>query len=80
MSAGKKEHEDVILTGRGIEYARWASLKGRVKMEKVGLKFKGGAIRPKLAAELGLKARDPYDAYIAAIQAKMDAIMAGMVK
>lgn len=80
MSTEKKaaEHECIVLTGQGIEYARYAALKGRIKMEKAGLKFKGGSTRRLLAVELGLKPRDKHDKFCEALQAKMDAILAAM--
>lgn len=65
-----------VATGCGIEYVRLASLKGRVKLESVGMKSRVGPIRPFLAVEFGLKPRAPYADYIAAIQAKMDVILA----
>ena len=54
-----------------ISYFRLASLKGMVKMEQAGFSTRGGAIRPRIAAEFGLKSRDSHDKFIAAIQAKM---------
>ena len=66
----------VINDPEGIEYARLASLKGQLKLEKVGLKSSGGALRPRLAAYLGLKPRDSHDKYIAECQRRMDEILA----
>lgn len=58
-----------------IAFFRLASLKQQLKMEKVGLKSSGGAIRPRIAAEFGLKPRDSHDKFIAAVQAKMDSMV-----
>jgi hypothetical protein len=47
-------------------------------MEKVGLShsaMRGKKLRPMWAKYLGLKVRDDYDQFIAAIQARMDAIL-----
>jgi len=61
-----------VLTGNQVTKFRFASIKMQLKMEKVGLKSSGGALRPRLAKEFGLKARDSYDLYIAYCQTKMD--------
>jgi hypothetical protein len=66
----------VIATADGVKYARLASLKGMLKLEKVGLKTRGGALRPRIAEEFGLNKRDPHDKFIAEIQSRMDAILA----
>jgi hypothetical protein len=55
-----------------IETFRLTSLKGQLKLESKGMKRSGGAIRPRVAAEFGLKPRDSYDKFIAAVQAKID--------
>lgn len=55
-----------------ICFVRYASLKGMVSLESKGLKGRAGPIRPKIAAELGLRPRAPYADFIAALQAKMD--------
>ena len=42
-------------------------------LEKVGLTHSSGLrIRPRVAKEFGLKPRDSYDKYIAAVQLKID--------
>lgn len=60
-----------IDTPAGIHYFRLASLKGMLALEQVGLKTRGGALRPRIAAELGLKPRDSYDVYIREIVRRM---------
>lgn len=66
-------------TAIGIEettvYA-WISQKHQLKLEKLGMKFSGGALRPRLAAQHGLKPRDSHDKFIEVIQAKIDAAKA----
>ncbi len=57
-------------------YFRLAQLKGALKLESIGLKNAQSPLRPKLAQEFGLKPRAPYDAFIAAIKAKMDELIA----
>lgn len=57
--------EGITLSGPvEIEFGRFASLKGALKMEAKGLKTRGGPLRPKLAAEFGLKPRDDHQKYI----------------
>lgn len=60
-------------TGAGVDVFRLLSLKGMLKLEKVGLKQRGGALRPRIAAEFGLSPRATHDAFIAAIEAKVAA-------
>lgn len=54
---------------------RLLSLRGMLRMEKVGMKTRGGALRPRIAAEMNLKPRDSYEQYIAAIDAKLAIII-----
>jgi hypothetical protein len=61
-----------------IEHFRLISLRGRVTLESKGVKFKGGAIRPKIAAELGLKPRDSYETFKEALRVKIVASLAAM--
>jgi hypothetical protein len=71
-----KNTECVVLVGaEQVAYGRLAAIKAALKMEKVGLKTRGGALRPKIAAEFGLKPRASYDVYIAEIQKRMDAAL-----
>jgi hypothetical protein len=64
-----------VFTGNGITYFQLAAVKAALKLEKAGLKHSGGAIRPKWAKELGLKPRDSHDKLIAALRARMDALL-----
>lgn len=57
-----------VATGAGIAAFRLLSIRGMLKLEKLGMKHSRGAIRPKVAAELGLKPRDSYDTFLARIE------------
>jgi hypothetical protein len=63
-----------VYTGSAIDVFRWKSVISQLKLEKVGLKSSGGALRPRLAAQLGLKPRDSHDKFIQAIETKIAAI------
>lgn len=65
-----------VLTGDGITYYRLAALKARVKLEMLGMKCRGPATTPIVRREFGLKARAPHIEVIAALQAKMDEMIA----
>ncbi len=65
-----------MISSPHVSYARFASLKGRLKLESKGLKFSGGATRPKLASEFNLSPRAPYQEYIDYCQAQMDKLLA----
>lgn len=65
----------VASTPETISYMRLASLKGMVRLESKGLKSRAGPIRPKIAAELGLKPRDSYNKFIEAVVAKMETLI-----
>ena len=56
------------VTGEGIDLFRLLSLKYQLKLESVGLKSSGGAIRPRIAKEFGLSPRAPHSAYIEKIE------------
>lgn len=60
-----------VNTPAGIAYARLLSLRGMLRLEKIGLKSRGGALRPRIAAEFGLKPRDSYELFISTIEAKL---------
>lgn len=57
-----------IVTGHdNIQAVRLLSLRGMLRLEKAGLKTRGGALRPRIAKEFGLSPRASYCTYIAAI-------------
>ena len=61
-----------IATGEGVSYMRLATLRGMLRLESVGMKSRNGPVRPRIAAEFGLKPRDSFTTYINAVQAKMN--------
>lgn len=65
----------VIDTPEGIAYYRLAAMKARVKVEKVGLRFKGPSTTALMRKEFGLSPRAPHDKVIAAIQTKMEEML-----
>lgn len=52
-----------------IQAVRLLSLRGMLRLEKVGMKTRGGALRPRIAKEFGLSPRAKHDAFIDAINA-----------
>lgn len=61
-----------IVTGEAsISIVRLLSMKGAVKLESVGLKFRGGSRTVVMRKELGLKARTPHADVIKAIESKI---------
>ena len=69
------EQAQVFNTPDGIEYFRLAPPKSQVRLESLGMKSSGGALRPRIAAEFGLKPRVPHAAYIQAIEARMKVLL-----
>ncbi len=69
-----------VATGKGVDVFRFLSVRGTLKLEKMGLKHSGGPLRPRLAKEFGLKPRDSHDMYIAKCQELIDAAHAADVK
>lgn len=61
----------ILTTHDEINFYRFASLKGSLKLESKGLKNRSGPLRPQLAVEFGLKPRDSHDKYIAFCLQKM---------
>lgn len=64
-----------VFTGEGITYAGLAGLKYNLRLEALGMKSKGGAIRPRVAVQLGLKKTAPHADFIKAIEERMQAIL-----
>jgi hypothetical protein len=60
-----------LTTPAQISAFRFASIKAQLKMEKIGLKSSGGALRPRLAKEFGLSPRAPHADYIAYCEKKI---------
>lgn len=63
----------IATTPTQISIVRLAALKGMIRMEQAGMKTRGGALRPRIAAELGLKPRDSYEKFTAKIVEMMNA-------
>ena len=62
----------VIDTPAGISRFRLVSLRGMLRLESIGMKTRGGALRPRLAKEFGLSARAPHKEFISAIDKKLE--------
>ena len=65
-------------TPDSIAAFRLLSIKGRIKLEATGLKFRGGSTRSAVAAEFGLSPRAKHADFIAAIDAKLATLQATM--
>lgn len=66
----------VASTPDQIEYVNLARCKSAIKLEKVGLKSRGGSIRKMMAIKMGLKSNASHDQVIEAIQNKMNEMLA----
>lgn len=67
----------VVNTPDGIEYFRLASVRGMVNLESKGLKASRGVnVTAMMRREFGLKPRAPHSEVIAAIEKRMDELMA----
>lgn len=64
-----------VATGKGVDYMRLASLRGMLRLEMQGMKSRLGPLRPKIAAEFGLKPRAPFRDFIVAVQTKMNELL-----
>lgn len=70
----------VVCTGVGIDLFRLASLRGMLKLESLGMKTRGGALRPRIAKELGLPARAPHIQFVAEIERRIELAKAELLK
>ncbi len=70
--------ETQVFVGTQIDAVRLISIKHQLRLEKAGMSSSGGALRPRLAAEFGLKPRDSHDKFIATIEARIEAIKAAI--
>jgi hypothetical protein len=70
------ERATAFSTPDEISYFRFASIKQRLKLESVGLKFRGGSTRSLVAKEFGLKPRAPFAEYIAYCESQMAILIA----
>lgn len=62
-----------ITTPEGINAYRLASIRAALRLESVGMKTRGGALRPKIAKELGLRPRDSYATFIKELDTRIAA-------
>lgn len=60
-----------ICTGEGVTMLQLHVVRGALKLEKTGLKCRGGSIRKAWAPILGLKPRDKHDKFLEAIDKKI---------
>lgn len=75
-----KDTGAIFDTADGIALYRLASMKARIRLEKNGLKPSGKSARVLMATELGLKARDSHDQFLAALQTRIDALKRKILK
>jgi hypothetical protein len=60
-----------VVTGDSVNLFRLISIKHQLKLEKLGMKSRGGALRPRLAKEFGLRPRAPHADFIAYCEKKL---------
>lgn len=65
----------ILTSPTEMAYYRLATIKFRLKMEAAGLKGHGGAMRPRMAKEFGLKPRDSFEKYIEICQQRMNVFL-----
>lgn len=72
----------VFDTPDGIELFRLASLKGRIKLEAIGMRASGGgkSTRAAIAAELGLKPRSPHSAFLDELTKRINVLKAKILR
>ena len=58
-------------TGPKAKLYRYRMLQHALRLEVLGMRSSGGAIRPRIAKELGLKPRDPRRLFIDTLDAKI---------
>lgn len=66
----------ILDTPDKIEAFRLASVRAQLRLESKGLKSSGGALRPRLAKQLGLNQRDSHERFIEVCTARIDALVA----
>ena len=79
MSNGMS-HSTVLTQPWQIECYRLVALRVRLKLENIGMRSSGPALRPRIAAELGLKPRDSRDVFIAEITKRVEALKAANMR
>ena len=71
MGESSMEESSMDILAPSIARVRLASLRGMLRLESAGMKSRGGALRPKIAAEFGLSPRAAFADYIKAVEARM---------
>lgn len=66
----------VMVTGEHIAVAQMMAAKGAIKLEKLGMKSRGGSMRKAWAQKLGMKPTAKHDTVIAELQRRIDAALA----
>jgi hypothetical protein len=63
-----------------MEAYRLSVIKTRLRFEAVGMKGRGGAMRPRMAAEFGLSPRDSFERFIAVAEERRVALVAEITR
>lgn len=79
MVAQKAQKATVFNGPEQVKHFRLLVIKSRLKLEKAGAKHSQGTLRPRIAAEFGLKPQDSYERFIEVVQAEADKLAASMV-
>jgi len=74
--SSQQEKAFIADTPDAVSYFRFASIKQQLKLEQVGLKSSGGALRPRLAKEFNLKPKAPHADYIAYCESQLTILRA----
>ena len=74
MTIEQTPHGAIIVTGADdIARVQLVAVRGALKLEKLGMKSRGGSIRKGWAVRLGLKASAKHDEVIAEITRRLEA-------
>ena len=66
-----------VETAQGIDLFRLCTIRGALKLEKLGMKHSRlGKIRKRVAIQMGLKPNADYDTVIKAVQDRIDQLKA----
>lgn len=67
-----------LTNSKQMEAYRMSVIKARLTLESKGLKGRGGAMRPRMAAEFGLSPRDSFEKFLAVAEEKRAALEAAI--
>ena len=73
MAIVQSAHGSITVTGDDIAIFQLLAVKGALKLEKLGMKSRGGSIRKGWALRLGLKPGAKHDEVIAEIERRVEA-------